>query len=53
MTQRQVKYTLSLMRSNGTFWTADNPTGSTQPNPLTLLAHYKDKSDALTFLRLH
>ena len=42
--------TLSLKRPNGTLWGADNPTGSTQPNPLSLLAYYHDVANVSNIL---
>jgi iron complex outermembrane receptor protein len=34
--------TLPLKRPDGTFWGQDNPTGATNPNPLSLLSEYDD-----------
>ncbi len=46
--------TLSLKRADGSFWGQDNPTGATNPNPLTLLSQYDDRtgvSSVLAFIQ--
>jgi len=42
--------TLSLKRADGSFWGQDNPTGATNPNPLSLLSEYDDKTNVSSVL---
>ena len=42
--------TLSLLRPDGTYWGQDNPTGATNPNPLTLLSQYDDRTGVSSVL---
>ncbi|WP_207632877.1 SusC/RagA family TonB-linked outer membrane protein [Foetidibacter luteolus] len=42
--------TLSLRRANGTLWSQDNPTGATNPSPVTLLEYYKDRVNVSSVL---
>jgi TonB-linked SusC/RagA family outer membrane protein len=42
--------TLPLKRPDGSFWGQDNPTGATNPNPLSLLSEYDDRSNVSSVL---
>ncbi|HKP33103.1 MAG TPA: SusC/RagA family TonB-linked outer membrane protein [Chitinophagaceae bacterium] len=42
--------TLSFTRANGTLWNVDNPTGATQPNPLSILGQYHDQANVNNIL---
>ena len=42
--------TLPLKRADGSFWGQDNPTGATNPNPLSLLNEYDDRTGVSSVL---